>query len=145
MGNLRNPTSWLAAHRDAPGGPKTKYLAEAVTGRACAWQPVKIQRIGICGLKSGTKGSPCHRKEEFHKSPAHPDMGSGRKCWSVGAENLDQFPANRSFRAQAGCQRRRSRTKAGLRPGHPEATLRPTGGQPVGTLKPLSLPTSGTA
>src|ERR1019366_3243893 len=56
--------------------------------------------------------------------------GSGRKCWSVGAENQDPFPANRGFRSQVGCQRRRRRTKAGYGPprGHPEATLRPSGG-----------------
>ena len=49
--------------------------------------------------------------------------GSGRKCWSLGAGNQDPLPANRGFRAQAGCQRGRSRTQAGL--GHPEATLKP--------------------
>jgi len=62
--------------------------------------------------------------------------GSGRKCWSAGAGNQDQFPANRGFRAQAGCQRRRRRTKGdqgGLRPprSYPGATLRPSGVQPV--------------
>jgi hypothetical protein len=30
--------------------------------------------------------------------------GSGRKCWSAAAGNQEQFPANRGFRAQAGCQ-----------------------------------------
>ena len=47
--------------------------------------------------------------------------GSGRKCWSAGAGNQDQLPANCGFRAPAGCQRRRRRIKAGY--GHPEATL----------------------
>jgi hypothetical protein len=88
---------------------------------------------------------------------------SGRNGWSAGVGNQDPFPANRGFRAQAGCQRGRSRTQAGYtatpRPhpgnaecrmqngecqelpsglprGYPEATLRPSGGQPVGTLKP---------
>ena len=50
--------------------------------------------------------------------------GNGRECWLVGAGNQDQFPANRGFRAQAGCQLRRSRTRAGY--GHPEATLKPS-------------------
>jgi hypothetical protein len=55
--------------------------------------------------------------------------GSGRKGWSVGAGNRDEFPANLGFRAQAGCQRRRSRTKADY--GHPEATLKPPSGHLV--------------
>ena len=59
---------------------------------------------------------------------------SGRKCRSAGAGNQDPFTANRGFRAQAGCQRGRSRTQASY--GHPEATLKLSGGQPVGTLKP---------
>jgi len=51
--------------------------------------------------------------------------GSGRKCWPAGAGNQDQFPANHGFRAPAGCQRRRRRTKGDpgrLRPprGHAE-------------------------
>jgi hypothetical protein len=57
--------------------------------------------------------------------------GSGRKCWSGGAGNQDQFPANRGFRALAGCQQRRrstKTTKSGY--GHPEATPRPPRGHP---------------
>ena len=80
------------------------------------------------------------------------------QMWSVGAGNQDQFPANRGFRARAGCQQRR-RDQGGRPPrghphpgnaegrmmndecrelhsGFPEATLRPSGGQPVGTRKP---------
>jgi hypothetical protein len=60
--------------------------------------------------------------------------GSGRKCWSMGAGNQDPFPANRGFRAQAGCQRRRRRTKAGY--GHPEATLKPPSDCPGATAGP---------
>ena len=58
--------------------------------------------------------------------------GSGRKCWSAVGGNQDQFLANRGFRAQAGCQRRRIRTKgtkAGY--GHPKATLKPPSGHLV--------------
>ena len=87
---------------------------------------------------------------------------SGRNGWSAGVGNQDPFPANRGFRAEAGCQRWQSRAQAGyghpeatprecrmqnaewrmpgaafrLPRGYPEATLRPSGGQPVGTLKP---------
>jgi hypothetical protein len=46
-------------------------------------------------------------------------MRDGRdlaKKLSAGAGNQDQFPANRGFRAQAGCQRRQRRTKAGYGP-----------------------------
>jgi hypothetical protein len=46
-----------------------------------------------------------------------------------GAGNQDPFPANRGFRAPAGCQRRRSRTRAGY--GHPEATRKPPSGHLV--------------
>jgi hypothetical protein len=40
--------------------------------------------------------------------------------------NQDPVPANRGFRAQAGCQRGRSSIQAGY--GYPEATLRPPSG-----------------
>jgi hypothetical protein len=55
--------------------------------------------------------------------------GNGHKCSSVGAGNLDQFAANRGFRARAGWQRRRRRTEAGY--GHLEATLKPPSGHLV--------------
>ncbi len=45
--------------------------------------------------------------------------GNGRKGWSVETGNLGPFPADRAFRAPAGCQRRRRRTQAGY--GHPES------------------------
>jgi hypothetical protein len=54
---------------------------------------------------------------------------SGRKCWSAGAGNQGPLPANRGFRAQAGCQRGRSRIQGGY--GQSEATLKPPSGHLV--------------
>ena len=51
---------------------------------------------------------------------------SGRKGWSARGGNQGQSPANRGFRAPAGCQQRRSWTKTAY--GHPEATLKPPSG-----------------
>ena len=89
--------------------------------------------FGVIGLRirGHPTGPPSAQALTMISPPSAQELfsGSGRKGWSAGAGNQDQFPANRGFRAQAGVSPEARRTKAEY--GHPKATLKPPSGHLV--------------